>query len=81
VGKTYCITVTITTGRMLNKRELYNEIIRLRQEGKTYREISKILHVSPSQISDALKMFEGTIPNLVYKLVSYRMFLNGRDSQ
>ena len=63
---------------MLNKRELYNEIIRLRQEGKTYREISKILHVSPSQISAALKEFEGTNIEPGIQTKAYRMFLKGK---
>ena len=78
MGKAYCTTVTITTGRMLNKRELYNEIIRLRQEGKTYREISKILHVSPSQISAALKKFEGTNTEPCTQTKAYKMFLKGK---
>ena len=59
MGKAYCTTVTITTFRMLGKSEIENEIIRLLQEGKTYREISKILHVSPRQISAARKKAEG----------------------
>ena len=63
---------------MLSKRELYNEIIRLRQEGKTYREISKILHVSPSQISAALKIFEGTNTEPSIQTQAYRMFLEGK---
>jgi Homeodomain-like domain len=63
---------------MLSKRELYNEIIRLRQEGKTYREISKILHVSPSQISAALKEFEGTNTEPSIQTQAYRMFLEGK---
>ena len=63
---------------MLSKRELYNEIIRLRQEGKTYREISKILHVSPSQISAALKKFEGTNNEPSIQTKAYKMFLKGK---
>jgi DNA-binding transcriptional regulator GbsR (MarR family) len=63
---------------MLSKQELYNEIIRLRQEGKTYREISKILHVSPSQISAALKEFEGTDTKPSMQTQAYRMFLDGK---
>jgi transcriptional regulator with XRE-family HTH domain len=62
---------------MLSKRELYNEIIRLRQQGKTYREIAKILHVSPSQISAALKEFEGTNTE-PSQTKAYRMFLKGK---
>ena len=63
---------------MLSKGELYNEIIRLRQEGKTYREISKILHVSPSQISAALKEFEGTDTEPSIQTKAYKMFLKGK---
>ena len=63
---------------MLNKRELENEIIRLRQEGKTYREISKILHVSPSQISAALKKSEGTNNEPSIQTKAYEMFLKGK---
>ena len=66
MGKAHCTTVTITTFRMLSKLEIEKEIIRLLNEGKTYREISKILHVSPTQISAVRKKYEG-IMNLVFK--------------
>ena len=58
--------------------EIENEIIRLLQEGKTYREISKILHVSPTQISAALKKFEGTNTEPSIQTKAYKMFLKGK---
>jgi uncharacterized protein YerC len=78
VGKAYCTTVTITTFRMLSKLEIENEIIRLLQEGKTYREISKILHVSPTQISAAKKKFEGNNNEPSIQTKAYKMFLKGK---
>ena len=77
-GKSYCTTVTITTFRMLSKLEIEKEIIRLLNEGKTYREISKILHVSPTQISAAKKKFEGTDTALGIQTKAYKMFLEGK---
>jgi uncharacterized protein YerC len=74
VGKTYCTTVTITTCRMLSKQEIENEIIRLLQEGKTYREISKILHVSPTQISAVRKKYEGSTNEPGIQTKAYKMF-------
>lgn len=78
MGKAYRTTVTITTFRMLSKLEMDNEIIRLLKEGKTDREISKILHVSPTQISAAKKKFEGTNTEPSFQTKAYRMFLKGK---
>ncbi len=78
MGKAYCTTVTITIFRMLSKLEIENEIIRLLNEGKTYREISKILHVSPTQISVAKKKFEGSTSELGIQTKAYKMFLEGK---
>ena len=63
---------------MLSKLEIEKEIIRLLNEGKTYREISKILHVSPTQISAAKKKFEGTDTALGIQTKAYKMFLEGK---
>ena len=78
MGKGYCTTVTITTFRMLSKLEIEKEIIRLLNEGKTYREISKILHVSPTQISAVRKKYEGTTTEPSIQTKAYKMFLKGK---
>ena len=78
MGKAYCTTVTITTFRMLSKLEIEKEIIRLLNEGKTYREISKILHVSPTQISAVRKKYEGTNTEPSFQTKAYKMFLKGK---
>ena len=63
---------------MLSKFEIENEIIRLLQEGKTYREISKILHVSPTQISAVRKKYEGNTNEPSIQTKAYKMFLKGK---
>ena len=78
MGKAYCTTVTITTFILLSKLEIENEIIRLLNQGKTYREISKILHVSPTQISAVRKKYEGTNTESSFQTKAYRMFLKGK---
>ncbi|MGA8842349.1 MAG: helix-turn-helix domain-containing protein [Nitrososphaeraceae archaeon] len=55
--------------------EIENEIIRLLQEGKTYREISKILHVSPTQISAVRKKYEGSTNEPSIQTRAYQMYL------
>ena len=63
---------------MLSKLEIEKEIIRLLNEGKTYREISKILHVSPTQISAVRKKYEGTNNEPSIQTKAYKMFLKGK---
>ena len=63
---------------MLSKLEIEKEIIRLLNEGKTYREISKILHVSPTQISAVRKKYEGTNTEPSFQTKAYKMFLKGK---
>ena len=78
MGKAYCTSVTITTSSMLSKLEIEKEIIRLLSEGKTYREISKILHVSPTQISAVRKKYEGSTNEPSIQRQAYKLFLKGR---
>ena len=63
---------------MLSKKEKENAIIRLVDEGKKYREILKILHVSPNDISSAIKSREGSNTEPSIQTKAYKMFLEGK---
>ena len=63
---------------MLSKKEKDNAILRLVDEGKTYREILKILHVSPNDISSAKKSREGSNTEPSIQTKAYKMFLEGK---
>ena len=47
----------------LNKFEKHDLVIRLHNEGKTYREIAHIAHISPRDIKPILKKYEQNLEN------------------
>jgi hypothetical protein len=63
---------------MLSQFEKEKEIIRLVEEGKIYPQISKELHVSPTQISAAKKKVVGTNNEPSIQTKAYKMFLKGK---
>jgi transposase len=44
---------------LLNRKEKENLVIKLAKEGKTYREIAKIVHISPTEIKKILDKVTG----------------------
>ena len=63
---------------MLSQFEKEKEIIRLVEEGKTYPQISKELHVSPTQICAAKKKVVGSNIEPSFQTKAYKMFLKGK---
>jgi DNA-directed RNA polymerase specialized sigma subunit len=46
---------------LLNKKEKENLVIELAKEGKTYREIAKVVHISPMEIKKIIDKVTGDI--------------------
>ena len=63
---------------MLSQFEKEKEIIRLLEEGKTFRYIQEVLHVSPTQISAAKKKYVGTNKEPSTQTKAYEMYLEGK---
>jgi transposase len=46
---------------LLSRKEKENLVIKLAKEGKTYREIAKIVHISPTEIKKILDKVTGDV--------------------